>query len=99
MKPSLTGKKTDWVQTLKPGDEITLDMTALVENGLEPMSAVLETVEDMRPCQCLHVVFCHEPLVLCKALEERGFEHYAQCRKGVWDIYFRQKDCPCPGHF
>ncbi len=97
MKPNPTYKKPEWVQELKPGEAIILDMTKLVENGLEPMTAVLQRVEEMRPCQCLHVIFYHEPLLLCKALEEKGFEHYAECKQGTWDIYFRQKGCPCPG--
>jgi hypothetical protein len=89
--------KPDWVKKLKMEDQFLLDMTSLVENGLEPLPVILRLVEDIRPCQCLHLVFNHEPLLVYQTLEKKGFERYSEFRRGVWDIYFRQKNCPCPG--
>lgn len=84
-------EKPDWVKDLAPGSELFIDLRRFVRYGLEPLPAIEESLEELRPCQILHITIREEPALLCHILGKRGFEHYAEYKEGGWDVYFRKR--------
>lgn len=84
-----------WVNQIAPKDEIRFDMSSMVDLGLEPLPTINRLLDDFRPCQAFHLVFQKEPTLLYTILEAKGFEHYSELKKGVWNIYFRKAQA-CP---
>jgi hypothetical protein len=82
--------KPDWVTGLAPGSELFIDLRRFVRYGLEPLPAIEELLEELRPCQILRLATREEPVLLCHILGERGFEHYAENHGREWDVYFRK---------
>jgi hypothetical protein len=83
-------EKPDWVKGFIPGSELFIDLGRFVRYGLEPLPAIEELLEDLRPCQILRLATREEPVLLCHILGERGFEHYSECKGGNWEVYFRK---------
>ena len=89
--PVVVQGKPAWVQSLRKDAEITLDVRSIIESGLEPFQDIMKTVKELRAGQHLRLVNSFEPVPLYAILGNNGFEHFAECREGVWSIYFKKQ--------
>lgn len=87
---NLTEIKPKWVEELDECSEIRLDLGHYVRHGMEPLPSILAILKEIRPCQVLHLMEVERPEILCEVLKDHGFEHYAQRRGRVWDLYLRR---------
>ncbi len=92
MKSIAAVDKPDWARNLSWEDEVFLNMTPVIEAGLEPLPMILRWAEEMRPCQCFHLLFDREPNLICQVLEEKGFDYYKEFQEGAWNVYFKKRD-------
>jgi hypothetical protein len=83
-------EKPDWVKSLAPGSDLFIDLRRFARYGLEPLPAIEALLDELRPCQILRLAAREEPVLLCRILGEKGFEHYAEYKAGEEDVYFRK---------
>ena len=86
-------EKPEWVSSLVPGSELTVDMRRFLRYGVEPLPAIEDLLKELRPCQVLRLAAKEEPVQLYEILGPMGFEHYAEPQGHHWDVYFRKCGC------
>lgn len=88
--PAAGGDKPGWAVSLDPSREVLLDVRPMIEKGEEPFQAIMKTVKGLREGQVFHLVNSFEPAPLYGVLGKQGFEHFAEVKDGIWNIYFKK---------
>lgn len=65
-----------FVQNLKPEDVTVLDVRPLIENGKDPLSTIMEAVNQLQASKTLKIINSFEPTPLIHLLEKKGFRYY-----------------------
>jgi hypothetical protein len=87
----ITGtEKPDWVKNNNPETEMFLDLRRYLRHGLEPLPAIGNILKELRPCQVLRLATSQDPNFLDSVLAPMGFEHFAERKGKVWNVFFRK---------
>jgi len=76
-------------------EPLTLDVREELRRGGEPLSRILQAVNELGPSQALRLLATFEPLPLYAVLGSKGFRHSAKrLGEGDWEVTFMPEAAP-----
>lgn len=76
----------------KHEDMIVLDVRPDVESGVDPFVKIMNTVDNLKDSEGLHLINSFEPVPLYTVMKMKGFDHSMEYKDGSYHIYFSRAE-------